>query len=616
MFNGDLVDRGDHGCELVLLVFALKLQDPASVHVNRGNHEEPHINIYSGFEEECISKYDHRVFQMFHHAFVWLPYAAVVNDATLVLHAGLPAEWRDVGVADLRGVARGPDVCSEEKNWGKESWIRDILWSDPHPDPAFRGFEESARGAGVLWGEDVTRAFLEKEGLRAIVRSHQCVPAGVAVTHAGLVYTVFSASNYCGTSGNLGAVLVFGHGDERPTETYQWDPAKDPKMSSPVVSNRRSKEIRRRAAVQQASEYVVEHRAALLEYFKRVDVGGRGVVSFHEWARGLAQVLQVRLAWQKLVSGLVAPEDMDPECDGVAYERWLARFTVELKGGCKAWQSEVVEKISAAVFQSGGDLAEAFREMDADGSGEISAEEFRVAVRRRLPSLAVLSDAQLEAVVRAFDADGSGQVDADEFEHLLNAHIAEATKKGGGGGGEGEGGQGGGEGGGGGEGEGGDGGGEGSGNGEGDGQASRKVVGLQWRTSGGDGGEPPRGERGGAEASGGANARDPERHAERALADALASLFYTHRRELFHVWHRHFDRDGAGSIAREEFIAAVKALDRAGGPGLLSDEALERLAETLDGNGDGRIDFGEFSRNIGGLVERVHGGDPDRGGRG
>ena len=71
-----------------------------------------------------------------------------------------------------------------------------------------------------------------------------------------------------------------------------------------------------------------------------------------------------------------------------------------------------VEKISAAVFQSGGDLAEAFREMDADGSGEISAEEFRVAVRRRLPSLAVLSDAQLEAVVRAFDADGlfPGQV--------------------------------------------------------------------------------------------------------------------------------------------------------------------------------------------------------------
>ena len=66
MFNGDLVDRGDHGCELVLLVFALKLQDPASVHVNRGNHEEPHINIYSGFEEECISKYDHRAFQMFH----------------------------------------------------------------------------------------------------------------------------------------------------------------------------------------------------------------------------------------------------------------------------------------------------------------------------------------------------------------------------------------------------------------------------------------------------------------------------------------------------------------------------------------------------------------------
>jgi hypothetical protein len=39
IFNGDLVDRGDHACEIVLLVFALKLADPRSVYVNRGNHE-------------------------------------------------------------------------------------------------------------------------------------------------------------------------------------------------------------------------------------------------------------------------------------------------------------------------------------------------------------------------------------------------------------------------------------------------------------------------------------------------------------------------------------------------------------------------------------------------
>ena len=31
------------------------------------------------------------------------------------------------------------------------------------------------------------------------------------------------------------------------------------------------------------------------------------------------------------------------------------------------------------------------------------------------------------------------------------------------------------------------------------------------------------------------------------------------------------------------------------------------MAETLDDDGNGRIDFVEFARNIGGLVERVHG---------
>jgi Ca2+-binding EF-hand superfamily protein/diadenosine tetraphosphatase ApaH/serine/threonine PP2A family protein phosphatase len=591
VFNGDLVDRGDHSCEIVLLIFALKLSHPDAVFVNRGNHEEPHINIYSGFEEECVSKYDHRVFQTFHQAFVWLPYACLVNEKTLVLHAGLPADSKNVGLDDIRGIARGPDVCSEEANWGKERWIRDLTWSDPHPDPNFRGVEKSARGAGVLWGEDVTIEFFARNGLSALVRSHQCVDAGVDVAHGERVYTVFSASNYCGMSGNLGAVLIQRHGCDKPTETYQWDPREEAKMSAPVVSKRKSKEMRKAAAITQATEYIIEHRAALLEYFKRCDGKRTGAVSFHAWAKGLSQVLQVRLAWNQLVGGLVGPADMDDSCDGVLYEKWLGNFEVELKGGCKEWQHEVVSKISAAVFQNGGDLARAFAEMDADGSGEISPEEFRAAVRRRLPSLAVLSDAQLEAVVKAFDADGSGQVDVAEFEHLLNEHMAIASSRGA--------------------------------NGEPDENVAtktdaaaspcqgenaepsdsaepsvreptlrdtRNVIGIQWDTSFGRKAK--------------ATMAD---HMERTLADAIAHLFYTHRRELFHVWHATFDPDGTGSIAKDEFIASVRALDAAGGAQMLSEDALRGLAETLDSNGDGRIDFAEFSGNIGRIVERVHG---------
>ena len=254
-----------------------------------------------------MGKYDHRVFQLFHAAFVWLPFACVINGKALVLHGGLPSD-KTVTLDDLRSLSRGPDVCSEEDNWGKEDWIKDMLWSDPHPDPDFKGSQASKRGAGVLWGEDVTWNFLNKENLSVLVRSHQCVPNGVSVTHGGAVYTVFSASNYCGTSGNLGAVLMFGHGADRPTDTYQWDPRKDASMSQTVVSKRKGKEIRHQAAVHQAAEYIIENKTALLEYFKLADKEGTGAVSFFEWAQGMAQVLQVRMAWNKLVSGLVSPE--------------------------------------------------------------------------------------------------------------------------------------------------------------------------------------------------------------------------------------------------------------------------------------------------------------------
>lgn len=94
---------------------------------------------------------------------------------------------------------------------------------------------------------------------------------------------------------------------------------------------------------------------------------------------------------------------------------------------------------------------------------------------------------------------------------------------------------------------------------------------------------------------------------ERMLADAISHLFFTHRRELFHVWHRHFDVDGTGSISAEDFVCSVRVLDQAGGAGMLSESALKRLVAVLDTNGDGRIDFMEFSRNIGRLVERVRG---------
>lgn len=46
----------------------------------------------------------------------------------------------------------------------------DILWSDPQPEP---GRAPSKRGCGVQFGPDITKAFLEANGLDLVIRSHE-----------------------------------------------------------------------------------------------------------------------------------------------------------------------------------------------------------------------------------------------------------------------------------------------------------------------------------------------------------------------------------------------------------------------------------------------------------
>jgi hypothetical protein len=57
VFNGDLVDRGSWGVEVILLLLAYKVQYPDSVHIARGNHETKNMNQVYGFSGEVKAKY-------------------------------------------------------------------------------------------------------------------------------------------------------------------------------------------------------------------------------------------------------------------------------------------------------------------------------------------------------------------------------------------------------------------------------------------------------------------------------------------------------------------------------------------------------------------------------
>ena len=56
---------------------------------------------------------------------------------------------------------------------------QDILWSDP--ESSIEGFLISPRGAGYLFGRKVFSAFLKRNKLKALVRSHQLCLEGYRV---------------------------------------------------------------------------------------------------------------------------------------------------------------------------------------------------------------------------------------------------------------------------------------------------------------------------------------------------------------------------------------------------------------------------------------------------
>ncbi|KAJ3007162.1 UNVERIFIED_CONTAM: putative serine/threonine protein phosphatase [Siphonaria sp. JEL0065] len=101
--------------------------------------------------------------------------------------------------------------------------MADLVWSDPAPNTHFpnqrftatsedmRGdFQISPRGAGYLFGKQVTRHFLDVNGLGHICRAHQLCMEGYQILFDDLVSTVWSAPNYCYRAGNLASVLQIG----------------------------------------------------------------------------------------------------------------------------------------------------------------------------------------------------------------------------------------------------------------------------------------------------------------------------------------------------------------------------------------------------------------------
>lgn len=198
LFNGDFVDRGSWSCEIALLLYAYKWLYPKSFFLNRGNHETDDMNRMYGFEGECKAKYNDRVFKLFSESFSALPLATLIGDKYLVLHGGLFSDDK-ITLDDIRKLNR-----HNQRQPGQSGLMMEMLWTDPQTAP---GRGPSKRGVGLQFGPDVTKRFCDNNGLEAIIRSHEVRMEGYESEHNDKCVTVFSAPNYCDSTGNKGAYI-------------------------------------------------------------------------------------------------------------------------------------------------------------------------------------------------------------------------------------------------------------------------------------------------------------------------------------------------------------------------------------------------------------------------
>lgn len=428
LFNGDIADRGPCATEILALVMLFKLWMPGCMHINRGNHEDRTMNAAYGFLTECVNKWGldqgGELFDLFNQMFNNLPLFSVIDSEVFVVHGGL---WRrpPYELALLERLDFRRPIPDPTSGLAPDLLMFDSMWSDPQ---ATKGFSTNPRGQSILvWGPDVTAWFLKRNNLRLLVRSHQLPPGGrgYAYCHSYTCLTVFSASDYCGQCGNLGAVMIMMQGEEDRLEEH-WAPTIEEMMTLEADADRARARIKGQArslALQRTSlrhackqmekevlkrvqELIVKHKAALFEHWSLVDTSPPGLFSIPPatWREGCAAVVDEALPWKHLqeVMGVVNANG------DVNYVQFLTRYRIAFEASygmsVAGWERSVWSKIMETLLRADLSLREALAALDPTNNGLVSPGEFG----KLLESCGIdISAMQARSLLRSFSTSGS-----------------------------------------------------------------------------------------------------------------------------------------------------------------------------------------------------------------
>jgi hypothetical protein len=189
IFLGDYADRGINSVEVIEGVRELFKSYPESIIPLKGNHEDytaegrPMFTPCTLIREVERKKGNWKLyFEELKNNFLYRLYlSAIIPDKALFVHGGISSKIRSK-----------EDLVNPDRLVGE-----DVLWSDPFET---KGEYGNPRGAGILFGSDISKEVSRRLNVKYIIRSHEPGKAssGPIIEHEGRIVTISSTNVYGG----------------------------------------------------------------------------------------------------------------------------------------------------------------------------------------------------------------------------------------------------------------------------------------------------------------------------------------------------------------------------------------------------------------------------------
>jgi len=193
VFLGDYIDRGPKQVELMTSLLQLFVKIPKNIILLRGNHEGPADlpctpRDFSKILSNLLGPEAMKIENGFQTIFDNMYTGAVIRNQALFLHGGIPIQAESL-----------QDIVNAHELHPEKPFLEEILWNDPMNS---EGIGASPRGAGHLFGPDITDEFLSRIQVKSLIRGHQRCKEGYKIDH-GKIITLFSCKirNYRNNSG-------------------------------------------------------------------------------------------------------------------------------------------------------------------------------------------------------------------------------------------------------------------------------------------------------------------------------------------------------------------------------------------------------------------------------